>query len=135
MRNKIIAALFDADELSSADLFLLFKEQITQETAAQFREFYLTPLRIEGFLVSLACDKWGLSDKGFEEVRRARLEAVPVKPGFVGVPAAPRRVVIPTHLYQGKELGKTCTRPGAYDAYAIPSLILNKRMAPRHIKD
>lgn len=30
--------------------------------------------------------------------------------------------------YEGKELGKTCHRPGAYDAYSLPSLFAGKRV-------
>jgi hypothetical protein len=28
------------------------------------------------------------------------------------------------------ELGRTCTRPGAYDAMALPSLVNGRRLAP-----
>lgn len=33
--------------------------------------------------------------------------------------------------YDGKELGRTCVRPGAYDAYELPSLIGGKRIKRR----
>ena len=38
-----------------------------------------------------------------------------------------------TGTYQGLELGRTCLRPGAYDAYEKPSLIGSHRIQPRGI--
>lgn len=32
--------------------------------------------------------------------------------------------------YDGAELGKTCMRPGAYDAYTLPSLMGGKKVMP-----
>lgn len=31
-------------------------------------------------------------------------------------------------IYDGRELGRTCVRPGAYDAYKLPSLIGSQRV-------
>lgn len=136
MKDQLMLAISKAGEPSAAELYEQFKMQITQETVKQFREFYLTPLKIEGTLMSLACDKWALTPAGERELEVKRVQAlVNEPPKFVGVKAEPRKVVIPTNLYQGKELGKTCTRAGAYDAYAIPSLIGNKRVMPRPIKE
>ena len=136
MKYDLMLAISKAGEISAAELYEQFKLQITQETVKQFREFYLTPLKIEGTLVSLACDKWALTETGAKELEIKRVHAVVNEsPKFVGVKAEPRKVVIPTNLYQGKELGKTCNRAGAYDAYAIPSLIGNKRVMPRPIKE
>lgn len=49
---------------------------------------------------------------------------------YVGDLVAPR-----THqgrgTYDGRELGRTCVRPGAYDAYELPSLIGSKRVSRR----
>jgi hypothetical protein len=39
-----------------------------------------------------------------------------------------------TEPYSAKELGRTSLRPGAYDAYELPSLMAGKRVAPREIK-
>ena len=36
--------------------------------------------------------------------------------------------------YSAKELGRTCARAGAYDAYELPSLIAGKLVYPREIK-
>lgn len=36
-----------------------------------------------------------------------------------------------TGTYEGKELGRNCVRPGAYDAYELPSLMGGKRVERR----
>ena len=41
-------------------------------------------------------------------------------------PDAPFRNSISRGIYDGKELTRTCPRPGAYDAYDKPSLFGNK---------
>lgn len=33
--------------------------------------------------------------------------------------------------YDGRELGRTCVRPGAYDAYQLPSMFAGKRVERR----
>jgi hypothetical protein len=38
-----------------------------------------------------------------------------------------------TGSYSAKELGRTCAREGAYDAYDLPSLIAGQRVYPREI--
>lgn len=45
-----------------------------------------------------------------------------------GPAAAPARA---SSGYACPELGRTCQRPGAYDAFALPSLIGNERRVPR----
>lgn len=36
--------------------------------------------------------------------------------------------------YQGAEMGRTCHRPGAYDAYDLPSVFGTQRVLPRGAK-
>jgi hypothetical protein len=45
-----------------------------------------------------------------------------------GAPAAPASAG-----YACPELGRTCHRPGAYDAFALPSLIFDERRVPRSV--
>jgi hypothetical protein len=55
-------------------------------------------------------------------------EHAPIPRGQASAPAAPMRTSIG---YTCPELGRTCQRPGAYDAFALPSLIGNERRVPR----
>jgi hypothetical protein len=50
-------------------------------------------------------------------------------------PAGKRTMVAGTTsgAYDGHDLGRTCLRPGAYDAYEKPSLIGSRRVQPRGI--
>lgn len=62
---------------------------------------------------------------------KAKLHAVTASAQYyVGEKAGPR-----THqgrgIYDGRELGRTCVRPGAYDAYELPSLIGGRRVERR----
>ncbi|WP_390342319.1 hypothetical protein ACFJIS_18885 [Variovorax boronicumulans] len=40
------------------------------------------------------------------------------------------RATLPRDAYTCPELGRTCMRPGAYDAHALPSLIAGERRYP-----
>lgn len=53
----------------------------------------------------------------------------PTKPVTTPVttPEPPIRTSTAGGTYDGKELTRTCLRPGAYDAYDKPSLLGNKR--------
>ena len=55
---------------------------------------------------------------------------------YVGQVASPRWIGNGTTAgtYDGKELGRTSNRPGAYDAYEKPSLHMGQLIKPREIK-
>lgn len=67
-----------------------------------------------------------ISARGKAKLRSITANAQP----YVGEIVKPR-----THqgggIYDGKELGRTCVRPGAYDAYELPSLMGGKRIERR----
>ena len=57
--------------------------------------------------------------------------------GLLAVPSTKKRTVVQKKnelmsrpVYDPVELGRTCMRPGAYDAYALPSIINGRPVAP-----
>lgn len=55
------------------------------------------------------------------------LSSVPAKPRGG---KAKRAEIYERPIYDAAELGRTCMRPGAYDAYMLPSVLGGKRVIP-----
>lgn len=56
-----------------------------------------------------------------------------ISDALIGDPVPVRSYQPGPGSYDGAELGKTCQRPGAYDAYALPSLYGTRRVLPRGV--
>ena len=52
---------------------------------------------------------------------------------LIGDPATGRNYQPRSGSYDGAEMGQTCHRPGAYDAFALPSLYGTRRVLPRGV--
>lgn len=66
-----------------------------------------------------------ITERGVEELEKANRAKA-----HEGLELTPKREFTNGNTratYNGAELGRTCTRPGAYDAYALPSLIAGER--------
>ena len=81
------------------------------------------------YLLSVGDDSWSITSVGLNlsvmlgpvsaaQAKRKRINADRISNGNT------------TERYEGKELGFTCSRPGAYDAYLLPSIMGDKRVWP-----
>lgn len=118
---KILEYLDLSGDSSPADIYSQFGGDTGVLTLAQFTACNLELLAIAGYAEFNQADfLWSITPAGREVIEGPKPEEA--------VRATVRKSVIPwsSEIYKGAELGKTCTRIGAYDAYALPSRIGNK---------
>lgn len=95
----------------------------TQKTAANLR-LQIGELARKKYVLSVGHDHWQLTELGVEVCLILGGEPTP-RLRFIKNKIATGTSVEP---YDGKELGQTCCRPGAYDFIELPSLMSGRQV-------
>lgn len=69
-------------------------------------------------------EQWSITDKGLDV--KVTMGDLPSVSRVSRTPKAKKNELMSRPNYDGRELGPTCMRPGAYDAYALPSRMGNR---------
>jgi hypothetical protein len=80
----------------------------------------------KGWVISVGMDIYRLSTAGLDI--KMQLGDARLSKGVTRTAAVKRAEVFQRESYQPLELGRTCHRPGAYDAFELPSMMLGKRV-------
>lgn len=122
LHHRVIAAVSKHD----ADTFELRRDSGSTLNATEFRK-ELNKLVREKILLSVGDDTWSITTHGLHA--SVMLGAVPERKRRS---SSTDRItnVNSRELYEPVELGFTCLRPGAYDAFLLPSIRGNKRYYP-----
>lgn len=90
----------------------------------------LNELRLLGLVIATpGSDLWKASKKGLD----VAMEIGAPPDVSVAKPKTSKQKMAELYqrpTYDGAELGQTCLRPGAYDAYSLPSIINGREVAP-----
>lgn len=113
-----------------SDLGPQARDHLTQSRRDEGAHTAVTKLMVAGYVKR--------NDDGLTEITvdgRRALKLANSNEDKFSEPAGVRAIGAGTtkEAYQGLELGRTCLRPGAYDAYEKPSLIGSQRIQPRAI--
>ncbi len=97
------------------------------DTAHRLRTIMLPDLMARGLVKTAGGDEWAITEEGlarklalgdadiFRRTERRKSKAANV------------RATMDRPVYLGDELGRVCMRPGAYDAFGLPSVINGDR--------
>lgn len=116
--HRILAALAANDGLTA--------HQIKDIAALSMRILDLKGTKMldlirKGWVLSVGMDIYRLTTSGLDV--KIQLGEAKLKAGATRTAAVKRAEVFERPDYEGPELGKTCNRPGAYDAFELPSLM------------
>lgn len=119
--HRILAALSSHDGLTA--------HQIKQIAMLSIRMTDLKGVRMldlirKGWVISVGMDIYRLTNAGLD-VKLALGEAR-LSTGVTRTAAVKKAEVFERPDYEPLELGRTCYRPGAYDAFELPSLMYGK---------
>ena len=120
--HKVIAYLSKQD----ADAFEIRREAKINHDMKAFRTILAEMSRAK-LILSVGADKWSITTDGLH---------MSVMYGAVPLPATRKRGagkesdVLMRENYKPSELGFTCHRPGAYDAFLLPSRMGNRLVYP-----
>jgi hypothetical protein len=116
--HRILAALAANDGLTA--------HQIKDVAVLSIRILDLKGVKMldlirKGWVISIGMDIYRISTAGLDV--KMQLGEAQLKAGVTRTAAVKRAEVFERPNYEGPELGKTCNRPGAYDAFELPSLM------------
>lgn len=128
IRHRVLNHLADVSTADTEGLYKLFEEELadTLTTQQAFEDGHMRILHMDNYVTRVDDTLWGLTEDGIKKWREMRSAG----PKFIGVPALPNTIHIGTGFYNGAELRDNCMRPGAYDAYRLPSLVGSNRQYP-----
>jgi hypothetical protein len=119
--HRILAALAANDGLTA--------HQIKDVAVLSIRILDLKGVKMldlirKGWVISIGMDIYRISTAGLDV--KMQLGEAQLKAGVTRTAAVKRAEVFERPNYEGPELGKTCNRPGAYDAFELPSLMYGR---------
>ena len=123
IKHKILQCICDTDGQTTAEVYESVKKHFTSTTSFQlFMTDHLDLLQIAGWVLIDEAECF-ITSTGREKLRK-------LSPGSVGPVVRANLFTVGRGTYDGKELGRTCLREGAYDAYELPSLYGRRRLVP-----
>lgn len=117
LRHRVLESLDTLGPQDASKLFRSAKAKSGNCNLATFSSVRLTLMEQVDLIKKVSATEWGITPFGKKELSAF----IPLK-----VPQGPvvrNNLFQPSSTYNGRELGQTCLRPGAYDAFALPSLI------------
>jgi hypothetical protein len=130
IKHDILVSLSVTQKLSAKELLMQYRHKTKDRTVELFTLNHLDLMRIGGLVKLVGNNEWAITLDGLNRLRE--LNDAPSKSGDVKqliAPAIEKVVVRGSTItswgkagnYTGYDLRRNCTRPGAYDAYDLPS--------------
>ncbi len=126
VKYKVLAYLYKKGGTGYKEIDLMCRNMRSRKSAEWFEQEHLEYLKSHELVHKNVEGLWALTETGMNLIQPYVL-----KDGTQLTPA--RTIPIPRETYGGAELGKTCLRPGAYDAYSLPSVFGNQIRTPRNV--
>lgn len=116
--HRILAALAANDGLTAHQIKDVAELSVR---IIELKGTKLLDLIRKGWVKSVGMDIYRITNDGLD--LKMQLGDAQLKAGVTRTAAVKRAEVFERPNYEGPELGKTCNRPGAYDAFELPSLM------------
>lgn len=138
VKHDILQALAVTPKLSSRELMAQWKHKAKDKTLEQFILNHLDLLRIANLISIQGSDSWAITLNGLNKLRELNEQMESDEEKCEKAPA-PNAIVRGSTItswgsksnYTGFDLRRNSVRPGAYDAYDLPSLYGQERKLSR----